>query len=345
MVADTTLYDILDIQPSATEREIKQAYRKKALKWHPDRNPDPEAEGMFKDVIRAYEILSDKGKRRNYDAFGIGSSSAGGGGRYGATSTSSYSSYAGGTSSGLNDEDFEAFFRAARNRRRTQTRGGAYGSAYAADEFPGIPSLADLRPKPGLCLMIIYVLLDMAFNTAAGAAAAAAGAHANGGAPTPRATQIGALAGLTKSAITSFVWFVGQWEPVWVVALPLWLLVPRELWIPAIVAALPLWPEAANHFGSYGSRALSLLYCCVPCFCLCTCFPPAGPLLLIALDALGGATFAALALGQGLSICVLHAAAAAGAVYGTISSVPAAFSALLDCCCLCSLVMLMDDDD
>ncbi|RYP00339.1 hypothetical protein DL764_006539 [Monosporascus ibericus] len=334
MVADTTLYDILDIQPSATDGEIKQAYRKKALKWHPDKNPDPEAEGMFKDVVRAYEILSDKGKRRNYDEFGTGSSSARGGGRYGATSTSSNSSYAGGTSSGLNDEDFEAFFRAARNRRRTRTRGGAYGSAYAADEFPGIPSLADLRPKPGLCLMIIYVLLDMAFNTAAGAAAAAAGAHANGGAPTPRATQIGALAGLTKSAITSFVWFVGQWEPDWVVALPLGLLgtgfavcslvmvqvtnmtlghVPRELWIPALVAALPLWPEAANHFGS--------------------------------LDALGGVTFAALALSQDLSICGLHAAAAAGAVYGTISSVPAAFSALLECCCLCSLVMLMEDDD
>ncbi|RYP35150.1 hypothetical protein DL767_003927 [Monosporascus sp. MG133] len=335
MVADTTLYDILGIQPSATDREIKQAYRKKALKWHPDKNPDPEAEGMFKDVVRAYEILSDKSKRRNYDEFGIGSSSAGGGGRYGATSTSSYTSYAGGTSSGLNDEDFEAFFSAARKRRRTRTRGGAYDSAYAADEFPGIPSLADLRPRPGLCLMIIYVLLDMAFNTAAGAAAAAAGAHANGGTPTPRATQIGALAGLTKSAITSFVWFVGQWEPDWVVALPLWLLgeyhptqkdngswrvtdawllaVPRELWIPTLVAALLLWPEAANHFGS--------------------------------LDALGGATFAALALSQGLNICALHAAAAAGAVYGTISSVPAAFSALLECCCLCSLVMLMDDDD
>ncbi|RYP80941.1 hypothetical protein DL769_002219 [Monosporascus sp. CRB-8-3] len=328
MVADTALYDNLGIQPSATDGQIKQAYRKNALKWHPDKNPDPEAEGMFKEVVRAYDILSDKGKRRNYDKFGTGSSSTGGGGRYGATSTSSYSSYTRGTSNGLNDEDFEAFFRAARSRRRTRTRGGAYGSAYAADEFPGIPSLADLREKPGLCLMIIYVLLDMAFNTAAGAAAAAAGAHANGEAPTPRATQIGALAGLTKSAITSFVWFVGQWEPDWVVALPLWLLVPRELWIPALVAALPLWPEAANHFGSYGSLALSLLYCCVPCLCLCSCFPPAGPLLLVALDALGGVTFAALAQSQGQNICALHAAAAAGAVYGTISCVPAVFSAL-----------------
>ncbi|RYP77764.1 hypothetical protein DL771_000861 [Monosporascus sp. 5C6A] len=328
MVADTTLYDILDIQPSATDGEIKQAYRKKALKWHPDKNPDPEAEGMFKDVVRAYEILSDKGKRRNYDEFGIGSSSAGGGGRYGATSTSSYSSYAGGTSSGLNDEDFEAFFRAARNRRRTRTRGGAYGAAYAADEFPGIPSLAELRPKPGLCLMIIYVLLDLAFNTAAGAAAAAAGAHANGGAPTPRATQIGALAGLTKSAITSFVWYR--------------------------VCSLFLGDGASDEHdtGTRSSGVVDSRTCC----CVAAVAGGREPLwflwvtgtlapLLLPLDALGGATFAALALSRGLSICALHAAAAAGAVYGTISSVPAAFSALLECCCLCSLVMLMEDDD
>ncbi|RYO88756.1 hypothetical protein DL766_005194 [Monosporascus sp. MC13-8B] len=231
MVADTTLYEILDVQPAATTREIKEAYRKKALKWHPDKNPDPAAEGMFKDVVRANEILSDKAKRRNYDEFGLGSFSARGGGRYGATGTSPYSSSTRGTSSGLNDEDFEAFFRAARSRRRTRTRGG-YGSAYAADEFPGIPSFADLRPKPGLCLMVVYVLLDMAFSTAAGAAAAAAGAHADGGAPTPRATQIGALAGLTKSAITGFVclWATGTLAPLLLRALSLLVLMLPACW-------------------------------------------------------------------------------------------------------------------
>eukprot|EP01022_Parablepharisma_sp_SALTPOND_P008019 TRINITY_DN135081_c0_g1_i1.p3 TRINITY_DN135081_c0_g1~~TRINITY_DN135081_c0_g1_i1.p3 ORF type:complete len:320 (+),score=43.49 TRINITY_DN135081_c0_g1_i1:852-1811(+) len=64
-------YSILGVDKNATEEEIKKAYRKLALKWHPDRVNDPEskpkAEAMFKDIAEAYKVLSDKDQRRRYD--------------------------------------------------------------------------------------------------------------------------------------------------------------------------------------------------------------------------------------------------------------------------------------
>lgn len=64
-------YDILGVSRSATQDEIKAAYRKLALKYHPDRNPDnKEAEDKFKEAAEAYEVLSDETKRRQYDQFG-----------------------------------------------------------------------------------------------------------------------------------------------------------------------------------------------------------------------------------------------------------------------------------
>ncbi|ORX55773.1 DnaJ-domain-containing protein [Hesseltinella vesiculosa] len=63
-------YDILEISSDATEADIKRAYRKLALKYHPDKNPSPEAAEHFKEISHAYEILSDVSKRRMYDAGG-----------------------------------------------------------------------------------------------------------------------------------------------------------------------------------------------------------------------------------------------------------------------------------
>ena len=70
---DTSLYDTLGVQKSASETDIKKAYRKLALKHHPDRNPNnkEDAETKFKEISKAYEILSDKSKRDNYDKFGL----------------------------------------------------------------------------------------------------------------------------------------------------------------------------------------------------------------------------------------------------------------------------------
>ena len=64
-------YEILGVNRDASEDEIKKAYRKLAMKHHPDRNPDnPAAEEKFKEAKEAYEILSDGQKRAAYDQFG-----------------------------------------------------------------------------------------------------------------------------------------------------------------------------------------------------------------------------------------------------------------------------------
>ena len=82
-------YEVLGVQKSASAEEIKKAYRKAAMKYHPDRNPgDKEAEAKFKEVGEAYEVLSDDSKRQRYDQFGFAgvdpNYGGGGNGPYGA---------------------------------------------------------------------------------------------------------------------------------------------------------------------------------------------------------------------------------------------------------------------
>jgi DnaJ-class molecular chaperone len=79
------LYEVLGVKKNASDEEIKKAYRKLARQFHPDRNPgDKQAETRFKELQDAYEVLSDKSKRANYDRFGTTEPGAGfGGGRGG----------------------------------------------------------------------------------------------------------------------------------------------------------------------------------------------------------------------------------------------------------------------
>ncbi len=73
-------YEVLGVERSASEEDIKRAYRNLARKYHPDRNPgDKEAEAKFKEVQDAYDVLRDKEKRAQYDRFGFNGPQGGGG--------------------------------------------------------------------------------------------------------------------------------------------------------------------------------------------------------------------------------------------------------------------------
>ena len=79
-------YEVLGVSRNATETEIKKAYRRMAMKYHPDRNPDDQqAEEQFKEVQESYDVLSNERKRSAYDQFGhagVDASAAGGPGGF-----------------------------------------------------------------------------------------------------------------------------------------------------------------------------------------------------------------------------------------------------------------------
>ena len=116
-------YEILGVSKSATATEIKKAYRKVALKYHPDRNPDDkEAEEKFKEAAEAYEVLSDENKRSRYDQFGhAGVGGAAGGG------------FGGGA--GMNMEDIFSQF------------GDIFGGAFGGGGFGGFGGFGGGRTR------------------------------------------------------------------------------------------------------------------------------------------------------------------------------------------------------
>lgn len=104
-MAKRDYYEVLGVSKSASDDEIKKAYRKLAVKYHPDRNPnDKEAEEKFKECAEAYEVLSDAQKRQTYDQFGfegLNGSGAGGFGGGGFNPFDIFNSFFGGGGGGF----------------------------------------------------------------------------------------------------------------------------------------------------------------------------------------------------------------------------------------------------
>ena len=113
-------YEVLDVARTADEGELKSAFRKLAMKYHPDRNPnDSEAEARFKELNEAYQTLSDSQKRAAYDRFGHAAFEQGGGGRTGG--------FSGDFASSMSDI-FEDLFGDMGGRRSRSNNGRERGS-------------------------------------------------------------------------------------------------------------------------------------------------------------------------------------------------------------------------
>ncbi|MDB5199952.1 MAG: dnaJ [Chitinophagaceae bacterium] len=126
-MAKRDFYEILGVSKSASADEIKKAYRKVAMQFHPDRNPgDKPAEEKFKEAAEAYEILSDADKRAQYDRFGHSAFGAGrGGGFGGGMNTDDIFSQFGDI---FGDDMFGNFFGGGGNRSRGGRSKGVRGS-------------------------------------------------------------------------------------------------------------------------------------------------------------------------------------------------------------------------
>ena len=120
-MAKRDYYEVLGVSKSATEAELKKAYRKLAIQYHPDKNPDnKEAEEKFKEAAEAYEVLSNADKRARYDRFGhqgVGGAAGGGGfGGAGMSMDDIFSQF--GDIFGGGGSPFESFFGGGRSRAR-----------------------------------------------------------------------------------------------------------------------------------------------------------------------------------------------------------------------------------
>ncbi|WIF94807.1 molecular chaperone DnaJ [Caminicella sporogenes] len=115
-------YEILGVDRNADEKEIKRAFRKLAMKYHPDRNPgDKEAEQKFKEINEAYEVLSDKEKRAMYDKFGHAGVNGNAQGGFGGGFNGGFSGFGG--FEDIFGDIFDMFgggFSSSRKRNRTQ---------------------------------------------------------------------------------------------------------------------------------------------------------------------------------------------------------------------------------
>lgn len=145
-------YETLGVSRSATPEEITKAYRKLASQFHPDRNPgDTEAETKFKEVSAAYEVLSNKEKRQQYDTFGHAGPAGGGGfpgGFHGQGMSQEaaeelfrniFGGGAGGKAGGFEFDFGDMFGAGRRQRTRSRSRESAYAGSQPVESEVNVP--------------------------------------------------------------------------------------------------------------------------------------------------------------------------------------------------------------
>ena len=125
-MAKRDYYEVLGVSRGVSKDELRKAYRKQAMKYHPDRNPDDkDAEEKFKEAAEAYEVLSDENKRARYDRFGhagVGGAAGGGAGFQEMDISDIFGNIFGGGS------PFGDIFTGGGGRRRQRRRGGQGGA-------------------------------------------------------------------------------------------------------------------------------------------------------------------------------------------------------------------------
>ena len=140
-------YEVLSVAKDASGDEIKKAYRKLAIKYHPDRNPDDaNAEEKFKEAAEAYSVLSDPQKRQQYDQFGFDGPNMGGGNPFGG--------------SGFSMDDIFSMFGDVFGGHGSGGFGGFGGGGHQTPKYRG----SDLRLKVKLSLQEIATGITKKFK-------------------------------------------------------------------------------------------------------------------------------------------------------------------------------------
>ena len=157
-MAKRDYYDVLGVNKSASPEELKSAYRKLAVKYHPDKNPgDSKAEEKFKEASEAYGILSDKEKKQNYDNFGHAAFENGGGRPGGG-----FGGFSGADFSDIFEDFFGDFGGGGRSRSRKSNNRGSdlrYDLSISLEEASSREiDKSYLKSEP---LLLDFLLLDL----------------------------------------------------------------------------------------------------------------------------------------------------------------------------------------